>query len=143
MHVDLLNLNEKPDWTIEMPPGIKVMNANDRGHWAPRHRLTRTWRQTALVLARKAKLPRLEQACIIVEYYPPTRRTRDEANLAPTAKAIVDGLVEAGLLPDDNTAYLTGPYPKISSELRPKGQMLVHIYRLPASDDEASAGPTV
>ncbi|GAA4209205.1 hypothetical protein GCM10022252_75380 [Streptosporangium oxazolinicum] len=119
------------DWVVEMPSGTKVLNANDRGrHWGPRHKLTKQWRGVALVMARKEKLPRLERARIVGVYYPPTRRHRDEANLAPTLKAIVDGFVDHGLLPDDNTLYLEGPYPKISDELRQGGQMVMHIYRL-------------
>lgn len=31
-------------------------------------------------------------------------------NFYPTAKAIVDGLVEYGLLPDDSNQYLEGPF---------------------------------
>ena len=33
----------------------------------------------------------------------------DAGNLYPTAKAIVDGLVDAGVIPDDSNEWVTGP----------------------------------
>ena len=36
-------------------------------------------------------------------------RKRDVNNWQPTAKALVDGLVDAGVLEDDNDAHLVGP----------------------------------
>ena len=33
----------------------------------------------------------------------------DVGNLYPTAKAIVDGLVDAGVIPDDSNEWVTGP----------------------------------
>ena len=37
------------------------------------------------------------------------RRRRDAHNIMPTIKACVDGVVAAGLLPDDDDTHLTGP----------------------------------
>lgn len=37
-------------------------------------------------------------------------KRRDVANWAPTSKALVDGLVRAGIMPDDNGAWVVGPF---------------------------------
>ena len=34
----------------------------------------------------------------------------DPGNYYPTAKAILDGIVDAGILPDDSHEYLDGPH---------------------------------
>jgi crossover junction endodeoxyribonuclease RusA len=62
-----------------------------------------------MVHARFAKLPRLAKAHILAELRFPNRIRRDAHNYYPTLKAIVDGLVDYGLLPDDSTEYLDGP----------------------------------
>ncbi|WP_128683426.1 hypothetical protein [Actinomyces qiguomingii] len=69
--------------------------------------------------ARFSRAPRLERARIVIESLFPDRRRRDTHNLMPTVKPIVDGLVDAGLLPDDDTRHLVGPHLEASSELSP------------------------
>lgn len=39
----------------------------------------------------------------------PTERRRDPANWYPTVKAVVDGIVDAGVLEDDSVRFLVGP----------------------------------
>ena len=84
-------------------------SANDRGHWSRGHRLTKHWRQLATIYARKERIPALDRARIVVTFHKPTRRRYDPANYYPTVKAIVDGLVDAGVLPDDDGLHLVGP----------------------------------
>lgn len=56
----------------------------------------------------------LERAAVFYVLYPrPIKRSRDAGNWPPSAKAYVDGLVDAGLLLDDNATHLAGPYPEI------------------------------
>lgn len=85
-------------------------SANDRGHWAKRHRLTAYWRQVAALKAKQAKIPALDRAHVRVTFHKPTSRIFDPANLYPTAKACIDGIVgDAGVLPGDDFRYLDGP----------------------------------
>jgi hypothetical protein len=101
-------LNAGPrSWTFEHagPPH----SANARLHWAERARRTRLWRNGANIRAQAARIPWLDRAHVVVEWLPPDKRRRDPGNLAPAAKAICDGLVDAGVLPDDDAAHLTGP----------------------------------
>ena len=76
--------------TIGAPAGF--MNANHRPHWAARARDTRAWREAAWAHARSENLaPRDRRARVTVVFHHADRRRRDVGNLAPTAKAIVDG----------------------------------------------------
>src|SRR5699024_2252032 len=85
------------------------INANQRLHWAVRAQMTKDWRTLANAAARAAQLPTgLTKAHIVVHVHKTNNRSYDVGNLAPTAKAVVDGLVtDYGLLPDDSNAYLT------------------------------------
>lgn len=87
----------------------KLMNLNDRLHWAAKARLVRTWRNqagwSALQLPKECRpMP----GPILVDVELPVTRTgrRDGHNYAPTVKAIIDGLVDAQVVPDDSTRWL-------------------------------------
>lgn len=92
-------------------PGREVLSANDRyQHWGQRARGTQRLRDRGRLAYRLAGSPHLEVAVCTVPVCYPDRRKRDVANLYNTAKAILDGMVGAGLLPDDDDAHLSGPW---------------------------------
>ena len=98
------------------------MNVNQRTHWSHRQRVTKAWREMTYLDARRAGLPHLERARIVATYRFHDRRRRDPANFF-TTKAIVDGLIDFGLLPDDDYRHLIGPDLRIGEPV-PKGQPL-------------------
>ena len=56
----------------------------------------------------------------------PTTRRRDSANFQGAIKPVIDGIVSAGLLPDDDITHLVGPDVRIDLSARtPPG--VVHI----------------
>ncbi len=91
-------------------PG-RLLSMNDRSHWRVRAREVRAWR-TAAHYAALEQLPGGPSARTVgrrlVELELPVRdsRRRDPHNYAPTLKAVVDGLVDAGLWPDDTPEHL-------------------------------------
>ena len=90
-------------------PATEVLTSNQRLHWGERARRTRALRWRATLAYRAAGKPRLEAAhCVATLTYRDQRR-RDDHNIMPTLKACVDGVVAAGLLPDDNHKHLVGP----------------------------------
>lgn len=99
----------EPDLSLTFEQPEKWLNSNDRLHHMARARLTKYWRDLATVKGRQVSVPHLQRAHIVVTFHKPTKRIYDPANLYPTAKACVDGLVTAGLLPDDNYRHLVGP----------------------------------
>lgn len=93
---------------IALPiPRPWLLTSNHRLHWAEKAHRTRAIRQRSRIAARGQEQPDTPCRCVVTFAFPDLRR-RDAGNLAPTAKAIVDGLLDAHLLPDDSTRYLTG-----------------------------------
>lgn len=95
-------------WQVTIPAPAKWLNANDRYKRRP-DAIIKAWREAGLVYARQAKVPPLAKAHIIAVLRFSDRIRRDEHNFYPTVKAIVDGFVDCGVLPDDSHEYLTGP----------------------------------
>lgn len=98
--------------TITVMAPCSLLNANDRRHWAVQRKLVKAWRDAAHWRAKADRLGPVPVPCQITAYvHRPDRTQRrwDAGNYAPTAKAIVDGLVDAGVLPDDNVRYVVGP----------------------------------
>lgn len=102
-----------PHWFIVMaiPDTVKrsLLNANERTHWRRRSELSREWRERTCWLAKAVGIPRLQRASVVIYIAFGDKRRRDVGNYQPTAKAIVDGLVDAGVLPDDDDTHLVGP----------------------------------
>ncbi|MEZ2373108.1 hypothetical protein [Arthrobacter sp. RCC_34] len=96
-------------FTIEAP--CDWINSNHRLHPLAKARLTKTWRNAAMTeCQRVAPGLQLQTPVHIEARIHKTRSGRwDPNNLAPTTKAIVDGLVDAGLIPDDSWRELEGP----------------------------------
>jgi crossover junction endodeoxyribonuclease RusA len=96
--------------TIVLEPPCAFLNSNDGLHHQAKGKLVKQWRA-----AGKAALEALfephhyERAHIVCTIRFENNIVRDTGNYYPTAKAIVDGLVDANLLPDDNDRHLTGP----------------------------------
>ena len=88
---------------IPIPPN-EWLTANGRLHWRDKARRTKLLRSRARVHA--ADAPELDRADVLaVIRYPRTGR-QDPANSAPTVKALIDGCVDAHMLPDDDAKHL-------------------------------------
>lgn len=115
-------MSRTPVWESRIIPltRSKLLSANDKIHWAARSRLTKQLRQWGYLLGREgegvARLG-LRHARVEMEFAYPDRRRRDRSNLAPTVKALMDGLIDAGLLPDDADRFLDGPHTVIAARL--------------------------
>jgi crossover junction endodeoxyribonuclease RusA len=96
--------------TIVIEPPCEFLNANDRLHHQPKAKLTRAWREAACAAVLAGFHPDFyERAHITVTYRLANNRRQEVSNLQPTSKAIVDGLVDATLLRDDNDLCVIGP----------------------------------
>lgn len=105
-----------------------LVSANRRIHWAKRAELQRHWRTVAKVAAMPEvhawggfDLAGGRTVTITAEVRYPDNRRRDTHNLVPlVVKPCIDGIADAGLLPDDSDKYVsavvtrrapeTGPY---------------------------------
>jgi len=105
------------------------MSANQRLHWRDRRRRTERVRTDAGWIARAASIPRLERAHIEAHVsYPKGTGRSDPANAYPTIKAMIDGLVDAGVFPDDDHTRVVGPDMRRADNLDQRGVWMVNLY---------------
>ncbi|KQN99674.1 hypothetical protein ASF21_12770 [Arthrobacter sp. Leaf234] len=118
-------------WELVVPAPADWINLNQRLHWATRAKLTRAWRSATHIRARQACLVMgLDRVSITITVTKPTNRAYDVHNLMPTAKAVVDGLIDYGLCADDSNQYVTGPDLRPSEHKAP-AQLLITITETP------------
>ncbi len=112
-------------YTLTIPAPAEWINLNQRMHWAMKAKLTKAWRLSASLNARQANLPKdLGKVHVLVVVTKPTRRAFDVHNLLPSFKAIIDGLVDYGLVEDDSTKFLTGPDMRVDPDVGPASVQL-------------------
>jgi len=95
-------------WRIDLPCG-PLLTSNQRMNHMASARVTRQLRGEATILAKAAKIPLLKRVHVYAYVIPPDRRKRDPANWYPSVKACVDGIRDAGVIPDDDAEHLLGP----------------------------------
>jgi crossover junction endodeoxyribonuclease RusA len=96
---------------------MQWINANQRLFWRVRSSRTKAWREAAKQRAIAMHLPQLKSAYVLAELRFSTNARRDPANWAPTAKACVDGLVDAGVFVDDSYKFVTGPDMRVGDKV--------------------------
>jgi hypothetical protein len=90
-------------WTLEYPERPWTLNKERTLHHMQRAKLVKEWRQAFCELAQEFMVPHLEQIEVVAQPYVLNARYRqDVGNCFPAVKAAVDGLVDAGVLLDDN-----------------------------------------
>lgn len=119
-------------WRIELPPGLKLLNENEtrRMHWRRVRELAAVVRQAAYLAGRQARadgMPQMRAVHVFFVIHPGPRITRrDPLNWAQSAKPAVDGaLVDAGIIPDDDSTRLLGPEARLGTPV--KGSQLVLV----------------
>lgn len=107
-----------PPVTVPIPEDW-VLSSNHRLHWRRKSERTKWVRDAAHIYAIQVHQGRrllTRQRCIVTVQRG-TSRFRDVANLTPTVKAAIDGIVgDAGLLPDDSDRWLVGPDLRVADE---------------------------
>lgn len=96
---------------VPLPPLPRPwLNSNDRdAHWGRRKSLSAAYRLSVYSECRTKLIPQLEGAYVMALISFGTSRRRDVLNVYPTVKACIDGMVDAGVIPDDSDKYLIGP----------------------------------
>jgi crossover junction endodeoxyribonuclease RusA len=136
-------------FTITLPAGMDLLNANQRLHHAPKAKLTAKIRAAAMeavtenddlmqALAAAKPGPLFERAHILGILRPSTYGRRDAANWYPSFKAAVDGLVDAGLLADDDHEHVVGPDMRLGPKAK-GGQLVLVVSRLAPGEDPLRA----
>jgi crossover junction endodeoxyribonuclease RusA len=98
---------------IRLPWTTPPLSLNERTHWARKARTTREVRQITQWLAQSHRIPPRRRIAVRLLYTPRDLRRRDADNLTPVLKAVCDGLVDAGVVPDDTPDYMLKVMPEI------------------------------
>ncbi|MCI6584048.1 MAG: hypothetical protein MSC45_03120 [Mobiluncus sp.] len=134
-------MSNKWSFRMKLERGM-TLTANQRLSWRAANRVTRELRNRALIYARGSNFPRdlsKVRIHITLHWHDPGRR-RDAANWSPTAKAIVDGLVDFGLIPDDSNKFLEGPFLWAGGEVAPPGVTWVDVVVTDMSPSSVNEG---
>lgn len=108
------------------------LNANQRwGHWAQRAKVVREVRFEASLRARSAGIGRRERIEFELHYQPRDKRRRDRGNLMPTHKACLDGVVDAGVVPDDSPEFVEERMPVIHPAVKGERGRMWFVMRVP------------
>lgn len=101
---------DEDTWTLRFawPRNPLPMNGA-KGNLYGRARTVRQVRELAGYLAKIARIPPLGYCRVQLTWWVASTRTRDVDNLAALEKPIFDGLVDAGIVPDDNPRYMDKP----------------------------------
>ncbi|MER0443111.1 hypothetical protein ABR738_00720 [Streptomyces sp. Edi4] len=121
-------------WHLELPTGLTLMTSNERLHHLQRSDRTRALRQAARIAAQVARIPHLERAYVTCYLRAKDRRRRDPGNWYPSAKAVLDGIVDAGVLADDDATRLLGPDMRLGDVLKSGPQLLLVVTDLTQMD---------
>jgi len=78
----------------------------------------RAFRHAAFVLAQHAGIPRLQRFTVVLNWRPPTNRRRDVENYFATVKPCVDGIVDAGVAPDDTPEFYVSSTPVLHKAIK-------------------------
>lgn len=110
-------------------PQRHVLTLNQRLHWRPKADITAALRLIGQRAGRDTTRYQAAHAVVTVTW--PDRRRRDAHNVMPTVKALIDGLVDAGVLPDDDDRHLTGPDLRVAPNPGLKGYVGIRIELTP------------
>jgi crossover junction endodeoxyribonuclease RusA len=94
---------------IRYPTPGRIWSTNDDRtmHWAVRSRLVREWRDTTAIIARMQKVQPQGPSIVTIDLRFSRNGRRDPMNYVGTClKAAIDGLVDAGVWPDDTPDWV-------------------------------------
>ena len=89
--------------------------SNDTRHRQVLAREKKLWREAGCWIARQQRIPHLGSVQVAAWGVYPTRTMPDVGGIAPTVKAVLDGIVDAGVLKDDSPPFVQSEtfYPPI------------------------------
>ena len=101
-------------WVLDFDyPRNPIPLNGSHGKWQTHWRKTQNVRTVAARFAQLAGIPALGRCRAQLTWYVLTKTHRDVENLAYTLKSMCDGLVTAGVVPDDTPDLMDKPMPRI------------------------------
>jgi len=101
------------EWRIALPFVKPPLTSNQRMHWSEKAPVTAQVRRATAALVRNAGIPKMDRCEVGLVWQVTIKRRRDADNLVPTLKAACDGIVDAGVVPDDTPDLMGKTMPTI------------------------------
>lgn len=140
----------RPTYVIVLPARLRLLNSNQRMHHRQHAERTSAIREAAFeavsesidlmeALAAAKPGPLLQRAHILGVLHPSTNGRCDPANWYPSFKAATDGIVDAGLLEDDDHTRVVGPDMRLGRVVK-GGQIALVVRGLAPGEDWPDLG---
>jgi crossover junction endodeoxyribonuclease RusA len=100
-------------WALTFDYPSPPITANQRHHWRKKAALTCLVRAASSLLAKSAGIPAMARCEVSLIWFVSTKHRRDADNVVPTLKAMCDGLVDAGIVPDDTPLEMVKHMPEV------------------------------
>jgi crossover junction endodeoxyribonuclease RusA len=92
------------DWVLHLPWRAPPLSLNRQpGHPVAHSKVKQEVKTASWALAKNARIPALSAIMVELVWYPGRNGTFDGDNMAPTLKYLIDGLVQARVIPDDDS----------------------------------------
>lgn len=98
--------HEQLVYRLELAQRPWTTNGERAGNRWQRAELVKTWRSAFHILAKSEQIPEMEWISVTVEPHQKGGRLQDVGACNPAVKAAIDGIVDAGVLPDDSPQYM-------------------------------------
>lgn len=108
-------------------PDNEYLSANDRLHWRPERNRKIALRNRGKMLALLAGLTVPTPCFLIVKVGLRTNGRADPDNSAPTVKCLVDGIVSAGAIADDDSTHIISTRYERGPKVTEKGWRRIHL----------------
>jgi crossover junction endodeoxyribonuclease RusA len=128
----------KRRWHLPLPYTKPPLTLNSRLHHYRRYSLEQNAQQAAWALARSKKVPACKRIAVELHYQPPRRVRMDGDNLIAFVKPLVDGLVKAGVVPDDDHTHVVHYSPVIHDPEKGQRHGLLWLLVTDLGDQEAA-----
>jgi crossover junction endodeoxyribonuclease RusA len=99
---------------VQLKTSVRPLTQNDHIHWRRKAKLVKRIREATYWAAKAAKIPTATHLTVTLHFAPGDKPSvTDAPNLTATSKPAIDGLTDAGLVPNDTDRYVTERMPVI------------------------------
>ena len=118
------------EWTLDLGEQRPLTLNGQRRNPYVHARAVKHLRRLTWALACNARIPRLGRVQVELHYAPRDKRRRDPMNLVATLKPCEDGVVDAGVIPDDTPEFSLPTVPVIDPPTGKRGRLYVIVREL-------------
>lgn len=108
-------------------PGMNELTKANRTHWSKGAQQKKKWTRIVAVAARRQVKPVSHPVRLEIHWIEPNAR-RDLDNVQAGLKFVMDGLVEAKIIPDDSRAWVNGFSHEFPEPDKKNPRVVVRLY---------------